>query len=112
RGLVDEIAVWDNVQSAEAIAALAAGGSPLVAPTQNPLRISTFSYNTGTGDLDINWSSNAGKSYGLEYSLDLSTWEDLDVTVESGGDATNYQLPGAQNPLVEQPNVYLRVYEK
>ncbi|HIL55707.1 MAG TPA: hypothetical protein EYG40_11825 [Verrucomicrobia bacterium] len=74
--------------------------------------MTTFSYNTGTGDLDINWSSNAGKSYGLEYSLDLSTWIDLDVTVESGGDATNFQLPGAANPLAEQPNVYLRVYEK
>jgi hypothetical protein len=113
RGLVDEIAIWDNVQSAEAIAALAAGGSPLEGPSaNNPLNVTTFSYNTGTGDLDINWSSNADKSYGLEYSLDLSTWVDLDVTVESGGDATNFQLPGEANPLAEQPNVFLRVYEK
>jgi len=111
-GLIDEIAVWSEVKSADYIAALAAGGSPLVAPTQNALKVTTFSYNTGTGDLDINWSSNAGKSYGLEYSLDLSTWVDLEVTVESGGDATNFQLPGAANPLAEQPNVYLRVYEK
>ena len=113
-GLVDEVAVWDIPASADIIAALAAGGSPLDAGpvAENPFRVTTFSYNVGAGDLDISWSSNAGKSYGLQYSVDLATWVDLDVTVEADGDTANFQLPGDQNPLVGQANVYLRVYEK
>ena len=59
RGLVDEIAIWDNVQDAEAIAALAAGGSPLDGPSaNNPLRVTTFAYGKDTGALDITWSTN------------------------------------------------------
>ena len=79
---------------------------------ETPFLVTAFSYNVGAGDLDISWNSTAGKSYGLEYSVDLATWVDLEVTVEADADTANYQLPGAQNPLVGQPNVYLRVYEK
>ena len=74
--------------------------------------MSAFSYNLATGDLNVSWISDAGKSYGLEYSLDLKTWTDLDVTVDADADTAIYNLPGAQNPLVGQPNVFLRVYEK
>ena len=115
RGLVDEIAVWDIPASADIIAALAGGASPLEVggpSAETPFLVTAFSYNVGAGDLDISWNSTAGKSYGLEYSVDLATWVDLDVTVEADADTANFQLPGAQNPLVGQPNVYLRVYEK
>ena len=115
RGLVDEIAVWDIPASADIIAALAAGTSPLEVggpSAETPFLVTAFSYNVGAGDLDISWNSTAGKSYGLEYSLDLATWVDLEVTVDADADTANFQLPGAQNPLVGQPNVYLRVYEK
>ena len=76
------------------------------------LKVSAFSYNLATGDLNVSWISEAGKSYGLEYSLDLKTWTDLEVTVDADADTAIYNLPGAQNPLVGQPNVFLRVYEK
>ena len=114
RGLVDEIAVWDIPASADVIAALAAGTSPLDIASSAPsaFDVTSFSYNVGNGDLDISWSSAAGKSYGLEYSLDLKTWVDLEVTVDADADAATYNLPGDQNPLVGQPNVFLRVYEK
>ena len=115
RGLVDEIAVWDIPASADIIAALAGGASPLEVggpSAETQFLVTAFSYNVGAGDLDISWNSTAGKSYGLEYSVDLATWVDLDVTVEADADTANFQLPGDQNPLFGQPNVYLRVYEK
>jgi hypothetical protein len=113
RGLVDEVAVWDIAAPADVIAALAAGTSPLdISTTPSTLDVTSFSYNVGTGDLGISWTSDSGKSYGLEYSLDLKTWVDLDVTVEADADAATYNLPGAQNPLVGQSDVFLRVYEK
>ena len=114
-GLVDEVAVWDIPASADIIAALAGGASPLEVggpSAETPFLVTAFSYNVGAGDLDISWNSTAGKSYGLEYSVDLATWVDLEVTVDADADTANFQLPGAQNPLVGQPNVYLRVYEK
>ena len=114
RGLVDEVAVWDIAAPADVIAALAAGTSPLDLGSSAPstFDVTSFSYNVGTGDLSIGWKSDAGKSYGLEYSVDLKTWVDLEVTVDADADAATYSLPGAQNPLVGERNVFLRVYEK
>ncbi len=128
RGLVDEIAVWDNVQSAEAIAALAAGGSPLDGPsTNNPLRVTTFAYNKDTGALDITWSTNPGEVYGLQYSVDLETWTDWTwvaghplegqvIAIEAEGEEFTFNLQGATNPFGPQganlPSVYVRAVKK
>ena len=76
------------------------------------LSVSSYSYNLATGDLNISWVSEAGKSYGLEYSLDLKTWTDLEVTVDADGSSAVYSILGNQNPLLGQSDVFLRVYEK
>ncbi|MDP6859210.1 MAG: hypothetical protein QF426_05255, partial [Verrucomicrobiales bacterium] len=128
RGLVDEIAIWDNVQSAEAIAALAAGGSPLDGPSaNNPLRVTTFAYNKDTGALDITWSTNPGEVYGLQYSVDLETWTDWTwvaghplegqvIAIEAEGEDFTFNLQGATNPFGPQganlPSVYVRAVKK
>ena len=44
-------------------------------------------------------------------SADLAT-DDALSSLDADADAATYNLPGDQNPLVGQPNVFLRVYEK
>ncbi|MEC9036674.1 MAG: hypothetical protein VX588_07620, partial [Verrucomicrobiota bacterium] len=110
RGLVDEIAIWDNVQDAEAIAALAAGGSPLSSGPQNAVEFTSISYNSTTGAVELTWSSNPNKSYSVKYSTDLVSWDsDVDDDVASEGDTTTYNFNNPEG--VDAKKIFFRVTE-
>jgi hypothetical protein len=110
RGLVDEVAIWDNVQDAEAIAALAAGGSPLGSGSQNAVEFTSISYNSTTGAVELTWSSNPNKSYSVIYSTDLVNWDsDVDDDVDSDGDTTTYNFNNPEG--VDAKKIFFRVIE-
>ncbi|MEC9111904.1 MAG: hypothetical protein VYA85_06545, partial [Verrucomicrobiota bacterium] len=119
---------WDIPASADIIAALAAGTSPLeVGGSDNPLRVTTFTYDKDSGALDITWSTNPGDVYGLQYSTDLETWVDWQwaagtpqqgevIAIKAEGDEMSFSLQGATNPFGPQganlPSVYVRAVKK
>jgi len=129
KGLVDEIAVWDIAASADVIAALAAGTSPLDISSSAPsaFEVTTFTYDKDTGALDITWSTNPGDTYGLQYSTDLETWVDWQwaagtpnegqvIAIEAEEDEMSFSLQGATNPFGPQganlPSVFVRAVKK
>ena len=128
RGLVDEIAVWDIAASADIIAALAGGASPLeVGGSDNPLRVTNFTYDKVTGELVIKWTTNPGSVYGLQYSTDLETWVDWQwaagtpqegqvIELEASGEDFTFTLNGETNPFGPQganlPRIFIRAVEK
>ncbi|MDB4537575.1 hypothetical protein N9230_03065, partial [Akkermansiaceae bacterium] len=91
-GCLDDIAVWDEILPLETIQALAAGASPIGAPSPNSdyLRITDFTYDESTGNISITWNSKSGENYSLIYDTNLSGafLTDVDDDVESQGTST------------------------
>ena len=73
-----------------------------------PFAITEVSPEPGNGAVMITWISSAGRQYSLEFSDDLSTWEELDDGIDGESDTTSY-IDTVGDPLpVER---YYRVLE-
>ena len=92
KGCLDEIVVWDEVLPVATIQALAAGESPIGAPSPNSdyLRVTDLTFDQDSGDISITWNSKAGENYALVYDPDLSGefLSDVDDDIVSQGEST------------------------
>jgi hypothetical protein len=92
KGCLDEIVVWDEVLPVATIQALAAGESPIGAPSPNSdyLRVTGLTFDQNTGNISITWNSKAGENYALVYDPDLSGGflSDVDDDIDSQGEST------------------------
>ena len=92
KGCLDEIVVWDEVLPVATIEALAAGESPIGAPSPNSdyLRITDLTFDQDTGNISLTWNSKAGENYALVYDPDLSGGflSDVDDDIDSQGETT------------------------
>ncbi|HBE95937.1 MAG TPA: hypothetical protein DDW68_02045, partial [Verrucomicrobiales bacterium] len=92
KGCLDEIVVWNEVLPVATIQALAAGESPIGAPSPNSdyLRVTDLTFDQDSGDISITWNSKAGENYALVYDPDLSGefLSDVDDDIVSQGEST------------------------
>ena len=92
KGCLDEIVVWNEVLPVATIEALAAGESPIGAPSPNSdyLRITDLTLDQDTGNISLTWNSKAGENYALVYDPDLSGafLSDVDDDIDSQGETT------------------------
>ena len=93
KGCLDEIGVWDEVLPLETIQGLAAGASPIGAPSPDSgyLRVTDISYDPDTGNISMTWNSREGAvSYRLLYDDDLSGdfLAEVDDNIPTQGETT------------------------
>jgi len=70
---------------------LASGANPsdLIGPPV-PFIITEINHNAATGATMITWNSRTNKTYAVDASDDLITWEELDDGVASEGESTSF----------------------
>ena len=90
-GRIDDFAIFANTLSPEQIMELASGANPpdLVGPPV-PFIITEINHNAATGATMITWNSRTNKTYAVDISDDLITWDELDDGVASEGESTSY----------------------
>ena len=92
KGCLDEIVVWDEVLPVATIQALAAGESPIGAPSPNSdyLSVTDLTFDQDTGNISLTWNSKAGENYALFFDPDLSGGflSDVDDDIDSQGETT------------------------
>ena len=63
----------------------------------SPLQFADVSYDSVNGETTLTWSSVPNRTYAIDESIDLNTWDELDDSLESGGMSTSFTidtLPG------------------
>ena len=90
-GRIDDFAIFANILTPEQIMELASGANPsdLIGPPV-PFIITEINHNTATGVTMITWNSRTNKTYAVDASDDLITWEELDDGVASEGESTSF----------------------
>ncbi len=107
-GRIDDFAIFANTLSPEQIMELANGANPpdLISPPV-PFIITDIDHDTATGVTMITWNSRANKTYAVDASDDLSTWEELTDSVASQGETTSFNT----FPAIGTPRRFYRVRE-
>lgn len=92
-----------------------AGGLPLVDPgTPAPgedFRITSVARTADPASVTLTFSADPARTYAVEYSLNLTTWQDTGAPVQPEGGAVpaTVTIPLTAPPLLNAPAVYLRV---
>ena len=94
-GLIDDVAVWDVVLTADNIAALADGTlTPIGAKNDTPLEITSVVYDPTSNEITLTWKSKPNLYYAVDQSPDLFNWDlEIDDSVESTGETTSFTFP-------------------
>ena len=90
-GRIDDFAIFANILNPEQIMELATGANPpdLIAPPV-PFIITAINHAAATGTTMITWNSRTNRTYAVDASDDLITWEELDDGVNSEGKSTSF----------------------
>ena len=116
KGCLDEIAVWNEILPVETIQALAAGESPIGAPSPNSdyLRITDITFDEDTENISITWNSKTGEQYALQYDTDLSGafLSDVDDEIDSQGESTTREFNRSAVGGAGAPKIFFKVLKK
>ncbi len=93
-GMIDDVSIWQGVLSPAQVAQLAAGTNPADIPTDGPLRGAGFVIEdvvrTEAGTVSLNWPTEPGVRYAVEYSTTLEgDWQTV-ATIDGDGDMMNF----------------------
>ncbi|MDA9830672.1 hypothetical protein N9C66_04970 [Akkermansiaceae bacterium] len=90
-GRIDDFAIFANTLSPDQIAELANGANPpdLISPPV-PFIITSIVRDDEAGRTAITWNSRANRTYAVDSSDDLFTWEEITDSVESEGESTSF----------------------
>ena len=99
-GLIDDVAIWNcELQESDItlLAGVGAGGyagrrTPTNLAGGVPFEIMEATRNADGTTFTLTWSSRPGRTYGVQFSenLDPATWEELDDSIDSGGETTSF----------------------
>jgi len=119
-GLIDDFAVFGDFLSAENVARLAGGESPVSVANSAPpppaiFQVTNLSFNSATNQVTVTWNSKVGKFYTLEASANLTEnpWPyRINDTIPSGGATTTVTVNlSSLFPTGNPPRMYMRVRE-
>ena len=100
-GTFDEFRVYEGLLNDASVKANFAAGPefpPGTAPSAE-FSIGSVSRNAATGAITLGWSSEPGKTYIIQHSLNLAGWTDLPGTIPSGGTTTTATFTPPPGPI-------------
>ena len=101
---LDDLRIYDFALSASAIMAAMNSGP------QGDVAVTEISYDSDLKAVTLTWSSVPGGSYGLDSSIDLSDWEELEDGIQSEGSSTSFTIPDIS--LEADPDLYFRIRQE
>ena len=114
-GLLDEVAIYDQVLDADAIASHYAVGT---GATPTNFKITAISYAAETDHVTLTWDKTGAASYAARYSIDMADWDaDLDDSIlvdrdENPEDAEHITVTFTLGEsLKNEPRLFFRIEE-
>ena len=96
-GYIDDFAVFSGALAQAQIQSLASGAAPDTISGPPPpgadFRVSSVSINPSTRAITLTWASQPGRSYAVQRSADLRSWETVQSGVVSAGTSTVFTAP-------------------
>ena len=94
-GKIDDLAIWRRTLTDQEVSQIWNGGSgksigELLGP-EVLFQFTSVNYNKATNKWTLQWNSRPGKTYSLNYSLDMADFgSDVDDGIPSGGTTTSF----------------------
>ncbi|MFT5412772.1 MAG: hypothetical protein ACI9NC_005524 [Verrucomicrobiales bacterium] len=95
--------ILSELQIADIFAAIGGGSS------QQEFKITSIFYNDVEQRIELTFNSRPGLIYSIDESIDMTSWSEVDDTVNSQGTLTTFFTPGITLPDPEAPRNYYRV---
>ncbi len=96
-GYIDDFAVFSGALAQAQIQSLASGAAPDTIsgppPSGADFRVSSVSIDPSTRAITLTWASQPGRSYAVQRSADLRSWETVQSGVVSAGTSTVITAP-------------------
>lgn len=111
-GTMDDFGLWNRPLSSAEVAFIydnGLKGQPLFGGGGSGLQITDVQFSAEPRQLTITWNSRPGRTYGVEFSTELSSWEELEDGIEAAdGETTTFTDTFA---VIGKTSGYFRVSE-